>query len=476
VRAVGAAASLLVLGLWLAAAPGVGAQPAPGGEAGAPTAQVAARADGELTLFLAGDTILPLPWSQDSDPSFLSVVEEIRGADVAAVSLELTLHAYQAHAQADSGGGWVSGPPEIAQELAWAGVDMLATANNHSFDWGPIGVVETINNLARAGLRSAGTGKDLQGARAPAYFEHPDGKVALVATGSSFTPYGKASRSRPDLHGRPGLNGLAIEGRRYVELPPSLASSVWGAAELVGLPARRLDDTWFELAGLRFRVGDGIALRQGKRMDPRDLAANVAAVEAASATADLVIFSIHAHVQGRWLTELAHRVIDAGADVVLVHGPHEMRGIEIHAGAPIFYSLGDFVFQPELAELFPAETYERLGLDDSATPDDVRRAREEGGKWNIREPFESVAAVVRFRAGAVREIRLLPLDLGMAQPMGVRGKPRWADPEMGRYLIGYIGERSKPYGTGIRYVEQENIGLMELGAESGPALSSSALR
>ena len=87
-----------------------------------------------------------------------------------------------------------------------------------------------------------------------------------------------------------------------------------------------------------------------------------------------------------------------------------------------------------------------------------------------------MAAVVRFRAGALSEIRLLPLDLGMAQPMGVRGKPRWADPEMGRYLIGYIGERSKPYGTGIRYVEQENIGLVELGAESGPALSSSASR
>jgi hypothetical protein len=162
--------------------------------------------------------------------------------------------------------------------------------------------------------------------------------------------------------------------------------------------------------------------------------------------------------------------------VVLVHGPHEIRGIEVHAGAPIFYSLGDFVFQPEQSERFPAETYERYGLDDSATPDDVRRAREARGLWSNREPWESVAAVVRFGARELREIHLLPLDLGFGKPPGVRGKPRWADPELGRHLIGYLGERSRPHGTEIRYVPGENIGVVELGLEPGPALSSHALQ
>jgi poly-gamma-glutamate capsule biosynthesis protein CapA/YwtB (metallophosphatase superfamily) len=462
VRAAAGAASLLAVGLWLAAT-GAGAQPA---------APEIARADGELTLFLAGDTIMPLPWSEDRDPDFLALVQEIRGADLAVVNLEVTLHAYRGHAQADSGGGWLSGPPGIAHELAWAGVDMVSTANNHSFDWGSIGVVENIDSLAKAGLLWAGTGRDLQSARAPAHFEHPDGKVALVATASTFTPYGKASRSRPDVHGRPGLNPLTNEPRRHVELPPFVARAVLGAAELVGVPGRRLDETWFDLLGFRFRVGDGVAVSRGRRVDPADLASNLATIKAAAAWAELVVFSIHAHHQGPWLSELARRAIGAGAGVVFVHGPHEMRGIEIHAGAPIFYSLGDFVFQPELSQRFPAESYETHGLDENATPDELRSAREEQGRWAIREPFESVAAVARFRAGTLREIRLLPLDLGSGKPPGLRGKPRWADPDMGRYLIGYIGEQSRPYGTEIRYVEGANVGLVELGPAPGSGLTS----
>ena len=120
-------------------------------------------------------------------------------------------------------------------------------------------MLENLDNVARAGLVLAGSGKDLQAARAPAYFAHPDGTVALVSTASTFTPYGKASRSRSDLHGRPGLNPLATEPGRYLELPPSAAHAAWGAAELLGLPRRRLDDEWFELFGVRIRSGSSRA-------------------------------------------------------------------------------------------------------------------------------------------------------------------------------------------------------------------------
>jgi hypothetical protein len=46
---------------------------------------------------------------------------------------------------------------------------------------------------------------------------------------------------------------------------------------------------------------------------------------------------------------------------------------------------------------------------------------------------------------------------------------------MGRYLMGYIGEQSKPYGTEVRYVDAENIGLVELGCTPGPGQTSPAL-
>ena len=118
-------------------------------------------ADGELSLFLAGDAIITQPWSNDRDPRFLALVDEIRGADVAAVNLEMLFHAYQGYAQADSGGGYVAARPAIAAELAWAGIDMVANANNHTFDYGSEGVLENLDNVARAGLVLGGSGKDL---------------------------------------------------------------------------------------------------------------------------------------------------------------------------------------------------------------------------------------------------------------------------------------------------------------------------
>ena len=414
-------------------------------------------------MFLAGDAIITQPWSNDRDPRFLALVDEIRGADVAAVNLEMLFHEYQGYAQADSGGGYVAARPAIAAELAWAGIDMVANANNHTFDYGSEGVLENLDNVARAGLVLAGSGKDLQAARAPAYFAHPDGTVALVSTASTFTPYGKASRSRSDLHGRPGLNPLGTEPARYLELPPSAAHAAWGAAELLGLPRRRLDDEWFELFGVRIR-GGSLGLRRGRRIDPKDLEGNLASVREAAAKADLVIFSIHAHDQkGGWLTELAHRVIDAGADVFFAHGPHHLQGIEIYRGKPVIYGPGDFVFQPEQAERFPSETYEAYGLGDDATPVDVRAAAM-AQKWYVhqREPWEGYAAVLRFRNRELREVRLVPLDLGVDEPLAVRGMPRRADEALGKRIISDISDASRRYGTEIHYLEAENVGIVDL--------------
>src|SRR5262245_41917324 len=90
------------------------------------------RARSDLSLFLAGDTMLAEAWSGEQDPAFARLVAEMRAADVALVNLESVIHSFQGYAQADSGGTYMSSPPEIARELAWAGVDLLAHANNHA--------------------------------------------------------------------------------------------------------------------------------------------------------------------------------------------------------------------------------------------------------------------------------------------------------------------------------------------------------
>lgn len=42
-------------------------------------------------------------------------------------------------------------------------------------------------------------------------------------------------------------------------------------------------------------------------------------------------------------------MIDAAADVVVGHGPHVLRGIEVYKGRPIFYSLANFIFENDLS-------------------------------------------------------------------------------------------------------------------------------
>ena len=76
---------------------------------------------------------------------------------------------------------------------------------------------------------------------------------------------------------------------------------------------------------------------------------------------DLVAFSIHAHEvastgsrssAAEFLPELLHQAIDAGADIVIRHGPHILGGLEIYKGKPIFYGLSSLFFDfgsPEAA-------------------------------------------------------------------------------------------------------------------------------
>ena len=114
----------------------------------------------------------------------------------------------------------MASPPHIAAELKWAGFDMLAHANNHAFDYGAAGILETAEHAEREGLIIAGSGQDLQRARAPQYVQCDGAKVALVAMAADFVSYGRASYSRPDLHGRPGINPLRVVSERSMTLRP----------------------------------------------------------------------------------------------------------------------------------------------------------------------------------------------------------------------------------------------------------------
>jgi poly-gamma-glutamate synthesis protein (capsule biosynthesis protein) len=406
---------------------------------------------------LAGDSLITRPWSHVREPAFLRLIDEIRAADVAIANLETVIHEFKGYAQADSGGTYMASPPQIAAELKWAGVDMLAHANNHSFDYGCSGILETIEYVRTAGITLAGSGKNLQDARAPGYFRCNGSTVALVAMAVDFVPYGKASYSRADLHGRPGLNPLTLVRERAI-IVPTIIDHFPTVARHIGLKRGKQKGELTKL-GLRIRSGTHFSLDWGERLRTDDLDGNLNSISLAADNADLVVVSVHAHRQGQWLNEFARRAIERGACAIFIHGPHRVRGIELYNGRPVFYSLGDFVYEPEHITRFPVEEYERLGLPPDANVTDLIKARTRATRG--RKRFEGLGASISLSAGKITRVRLIPMDLQFDDKEN-RGRPQFASPYLGRKLVKRIAKQSREYGTRIQYDSETNCGEVVL--------------
>src|SRR3546814_21044224 len=76
------------------------------------------------------------------------------------------------------------------------GLDLVSVANNHSTDFGPAGLRQSMRLLDAAGIAHAGGGRDLKEARAPGIFASPHGKIALVSAASTFQEYAKSEERR----------------------------------------------------------------------------------------------------------------------------------------------------------------------------------------------------------------------------------------------------------------------------------------
>ncbi len=167
--------------------------------------------------------------------------------------------------------------------------------------------------------------------------------------------------------------------------------------------------------------------------DPDDIAAIAAVVRNAKVLGHYVVVSIYTHEGGvnrttpaDFLIEFAHALIDAGADVMVGHGPHVLRGVEIYNGKPVLYSLGDFIFQNgdaaassgrELRPIRPRSDGRRRRLQLRAVP---RRHAQLPADPEI---WEGAIAMPSFQGGELVELRLLPVTLGFSQPPSVRARP-----------------------------------------------------
>jgi poly-gamma-glutamate capsule biosynthesis protein CapA/YwtB (metallophosphatase superfamily) len=410
-----------------------------------------------LTLSAAGDALITQR-VVSREPAFLRLGEIIRSADARFVNLEGTLHNFEGHPQATSGGTYVCGAPAIIEDLKALGFNLYSAANNHMTDWGEGGIFGTLATLDRAGVVYAGLGRHLAEARAPRYLETPAGRVAILAMTSTFPAGAYAGEQRPDCQGRPGINPLRFEttvvvDRATLEAVAAADRRVHFSASRqhsIQLGFQRPDPEGITSAfGQRFTVGDPPRIRTEPHA--ADRAGNVAWIRDARRQAEWVVVSLHAHEQqngdyeqpAEFIPAFCRAAVEAGADIVVGHGPHILRGMELHHGKPIFYSLGNFIFQNETLWRQPQDFYDRLGLPATATPADLFDARSARGGFAADPAYwESVVPVVRFTADRLDELRIYPVALGHGLPRPQRGSPVLAGADAGRAIIERVARLS----------------------------------
>src|SRR5262249_52228327 len=136
-----------------------------------------------------------------------------------------------------------------------------------------------------------------------------------------------------------------------------------------------------------------------------------------------------------WLTRWTHDEIDAGADIIVMHGAPLLHGVEMYRGRPIFFHLGNLIYHVP-----PTLTY-------------------------IDQPlaWESVVAAVQFNAKTLTSITLRPVvlnNIGDGQPdvhnayasnefLHTRGLPSAATGSRAAYILQRLAEASRPFGTMI---------------------------
>ena len=263
------------------------------------------------TMMLTGDVNL----MNVTDPKvpFALIGNTLRRADVLFGNLECCFYEPpSAHSMEREG---FYAPLASAQALVIGGYHAVGVANN--VNYGEEAIRASLEQLDRLGIQRTGAGVNRVAARAPAVVTRDGLRFGFVqrtsvywATGHEATDH---SAGVAVLTGRTAYEPM-LQTRR-AGLPP---------ANRPGLPPVIL--TW---------------------ADAKSLAEFTADLRALRTRADIVVASHHWGLFEDVLdyqVEIAHAAIDAGADVVMGHGPHYACAVQMYRGKPIFYGLGSFSF------------------------------------------------------------------------------------------------------------------------------------
>ncbi len=436
-----------------------------------------------FTFAGVGDIILRHPNAQLADPKFQSLVQHLRDADVSFANMEGTLLDFDNFPNPIGGGA----PKTALADIKGMGIRIMSTANNHSWDGSAAGMFETIKNLDEASIVHAGTGRNLQEARAAAFYNGPKGSVGLVSIWSidptsEPSPVVAATYRNGDQGGAPGVNPLHVMQHYIVTAEQmdalrKIRDAVYARRSEVPStslaipplsPDERKDE--LELYGIHYKIGPK-AGDISYTMDPQDEREILRSIRNGKENSDFMVAAIHCHQANYafqeysldndvpdFLVELAHKAIDNGADVFIGEGVHTLRGVEIYKGKPIFYGIASFISQgiygiraepanPSNGTLTETETSWR------------------GQRYHPDE-LEVLLVTAHYDGGKLTEVRLYPADLGQdgKRPLSRLGFPMTPSPEMAQRVLNKVQAISKQFGTSISI--ENNVGVIRV-APSG---------
>ena len=381
----------------------------------------------EISVFAVGDVFID---RENPETAFGTAGELLNTGDVVFGNCEGVFS--DTWERAPSSGSPVVAATENAAPLAGAGFHVMSLANNHIVDGGHQAMLNTRDTLNGLGIATVGVGANIAEARTPVIVDREGLRIGFLAYSSIF-PHGYEARSAV-----PGLAPL----RAHTRYTP------WELNE------------W----------NPGLLPRVTTENLPEDVEAFVADVRAVRERADIVMVSIHWGDFSRpyVLTDNERRLgrlaIDSGADVVLGHHQHMLRGIEFHDGKPIFYGLGHYLFDlPNLRQRLAKD-----GYLSAPRPQDAAALGERFGEYRIQPqegypllPFHpdsrmTGVAVVRVGTDGVLAAGFLPALIDQQnEPVPVA-----PESECGRRVTEYLAECCRRERLATRFAEPtEKSGL-----------------
>ncbi len=264
-------------------------------------------------LILTGD----VNFMNVADPAepFRKILGELHAADVVFGNLECCLH-LPADRHSHANEGFFADPNVGGEGLRLAGIHAVGIANN--VNYGAANIAASIARLDQVGVLHTGAGPNLAAARAPAIIDRNGLRVGVLQRSSVYWPTDhEASEDSPGIAVIRGHTAYQVPiGRLHPGVPPP---------NRPGVPPVVV--TWADAAYVAEFKNDIAALRP---------------------QVDVLVASCHwglgrEHLQ--YMTEIGRAAIDAGADVVIGHGPHYSLPVELYNGRPIYYGLGNLCFK-----------------------------------------------------------------------------------------------------------------------------------